>query len=75
MFGLHEILKYAHSKFTVYGRKYTYTQLPPNAVMLVWGLLRLAPITEHQGSQWPAHLKPTPSAISTKSNIGQQAHA
>ena len=27
-FGLHEILKCAHLKFTVYGRKQTYTQLP-----------------------------------------------
>ena len=28
-FGLHKIFKYAHLKFTVYGRKHTYTQLPP----------------------------------------------
>ena len=27
-FGLHEIFKCAHLKFTVYGRKQTYTQLP-----------------------------------------------
>ena len=33
---------YAHLKFTVYGRKHTHTSC--NAVPLVWGLLRLAPI-------------------------------
>ena len=27
--GLHKIFKYGHLKFTVYGRKHTYTQLPP----------------------------------------------
>ena len=47
MKGLHEIFKYANLKFTVYGRKQTYTQLPPmHAVTLVWGSLRLAPNTE-----------------------------
>ena len=38
---LHEIFKYAHLKFTVYGRKDTHTFA--NAVTLVWGSLRLAP--------------------------------
>ena len=44
--GFHEIFKYAHLKFTVCGRSIdspTYTCVR-NAVTLVWGSLRLAPI-------------------------------
>ena len=46
-FGLHEIFKCAYLNFMVYGRKPTdiHTHAPRNAVTLVWGLLRLAPIT------------------------------
>ena len=44
-FGLHEIFKCAHLKFTVYGRKQTDIHTTSaNAVTLVWGSLRLAPI-------------------------------
>ena len=44
-FSLHEIFKCAHLKFTVYGRKQTYIHTTSaNAVTLVWGSLRLAPI-------------------------------
>ena len=48
MFGLHEIFKFAHLKFTVYGRGQTdiYTT-SANAVTLVWGSLRLTPITSY----------------------------
>ena len=47
--GLHEIFKYTHLKFTVYGRKHTYIHTTSaNAVTLVWGSLRLAPITHEQ---------------------------
>ena len=44
--SLREIFKCAHLKFTVYGRKQAsiHTHFR-NAVMLVWGSLRLAPIT------------------------------
>ena len=42
--GLHGIFKYAHLKFTVYGRKHTHNFRKINAVALVWGSLRLAPI-------------------------------
>ena len=45
-FGLHEVFKCAQLTFTVYGRKQTYTQLPQNAVTLVWGSLRFAPIMQ-----------------------------
>ena len=42
--GLHEIFKYAHLKFTVYGHKHTYIHTTSaNAATLVWGSLRLAP--------------------------------
>ena len=41
-FGLHKIFKCAYLKFTVYGRKHTHNFR--NAVTLVWGSLRLAPI-------------------------------
>ena len=44
-----EIFKYAHLKFTVYGHKQAskqaYTRTCAMAVTLVWGSLRLAPIT------------------------------
>ena len=44
-FGLHEIFKCVHLKFTVYGSKQTYIHTTSAyAVTLVWGLLRLAPI-------------------------------
>ena len=44
-FGLHEIFKFAHLKFTVYGRGQTDIHTTSaNAVTLVWGSLRLAPI-------------------------------
>ena len=47
-FDLHEIFEYAYLKFMVYGRKQTYTCTHNfckiNAVTLVWGSLRLAPI-------------------------------
>ena len=47
--GLHEIFKYAHLKFTVYSRKHTYIHTTSvNAVTLVWGSLRLTPITGGQ---------------------------
>ena len=47
--GLHEIFKYAHLKFTVYGRKHTYIHTTSaNAVTLVWGSLRLVPINAMQ---------------------------
>ena len=42
------LVKYAHLKFTVYGRKqasiHTHVR---NTVTLVWGSLRLAPIKRH----------------------------
>ena len=45
-FGLHEIFKCAHLKFTVYGHEQTDIHTPSaTAVTLVWGSLRLAPIT------------------------------
>ena len=49
MFGLCEIFKHAHLKFTVYGRKQASKQTSKhthvrNAVTLMWGSLRLAPI-------------------------------
>ena len=49
-FGLHEIFKCAYLKFTVYGHKPTdiHTHASCNAVTLVWGLLRLAPINTSQ---------------------------
>ena len=44
-FCLHEIFNCAHLKFTVYSRKQTYIHTTSaNAVTLVWGSLRLAPI-------------------------------
>ena len=47
--SLHEILKSAHLKFTVYGRKQTDLHTTStNAVMLVWGSLRLSPINYTQ---------------------------
>ena len=51
-FGLHEIFKCGHLKFTVYGHKQaskqTYTQLPQMQLCtLVWGSLRLAAINKH----------------------------
>ena len=47
-FGLHEILKCAHLKFTVYGRKQTDIHTTSaNAVTLVWSSLRLAPTMVH----------------------------
>ena len=47
-FGLHEILKCTHFKFTVYGRKQTDIHTTSaNAVTLVWGSLRLAPTMVH----------------------------
>ena len=43
--GLHEIFKFAHLKFTVYGRGQTDIHTTSaNAVTLVWGSLRLVPI-------------------------------
>ena len=42
-FSLREILKCAHLKFTVYGRKQTNKHVC-NAVTLVWGSLRVAPM-------------------------------
>ena len=44
-FSLHEILKCAHLKFTIYSRKQTYIHITSaNAVMLLLGSLRLTPI-------------------------------
>ena len=50
MYSLHEIFTCAYLKFTVYGHKQTDRQTDihttsANAVTLVWGSLRLAPIT------------------------------
>ena len=43
-FGLHEIFKFAHLKFMVYGRGQTDIHTTSaNAVTLVWGSLGLAP--------------------------------
>ena len=43
--NLREIFEYAHLKFTVYGRKQTsmYVRIHTQAVLLVWGSLRLVP--------------------------------
>ena len=42
-FGLHEVFKCGHLKFTVYGHKQVHTT-STNAVMPVWASLRLAPM-------------------------------
>ena len=45
-FSLHEVFTCAHLKFTVYGHKQRDIHtISTNAVMLVWGSLRLTPIT------------------------------
>ena len=47
-FSLHEIFKCAHLKFTVYGRKQTDIHKTFTiAVTLVWGSLRLPPVTDY----------------------------
>ena len=43
--GLHEIFKYAYLIYGIWPQTYIHTT-SGNAVMLVWGLLRLAPIKE-----------------------------
>ena len=61
-FSLHEIFKCAHLKFTIYGCNQTYLHTyihttSANAVMLVWGLPRLAPTIIKKKRYWFLHVQ------------------
>ena len=73
-FGLHEILNCTYLKFTVYCRKQTYIHTTSaNAVTLVWGLLRLAPIIHCFSSPsrflWRHPLPKHPTSLFTSTEL------